>query len=100
MIRPIFAWYDMWVGAFWDSRKRRLYIFPVPMLGVVFDFGERHKHQWQLNLAAIWEATWTDSGGLAYTEAGFTCECGASKVRRFERQSAEMVRWKFREGKE
>lgn len=40
-VRPIFAWYDLWVGAFWDRAKRRLYIFPVPCLGVVFEFGDR-----------------------------------------------------------
>lgn len=34
-IRPMFAWYDMWVGAFWDRQKRRLYVFPVPMFGIV-----------------------------------------------------------------
>ena len=37
-IRPIFAWYDLWVGAFWDQSKRRLYLFPVPMFGVVIQF--------------------------------------------------------------
>lgn len=37
-IKPIFAWYDLWVGAFWDQGKRRLYIFPVPMFGVVIQF--------------------------------------------------------------
>lgn len=21
-----FAWYDMWVGAFWDRREKRLYL--------------------------------------------------------------------------
>jgi hypothetical protein len=34
-VRPIFAWYDLWVGAFVDRSKRRLYIFPLPCFGVV-----------------------------------------------------------------
>jgi hypothetical protein len=40
-VRPIFAWYDLWIGAFWDAAKRRLYIFPVPTLGVVIQFRVR-----------------------------------------------------------
>ncbi len=31
--KPIFAWYDLWVGAFYDRAKRRLYVFPIPMFG-------------------------------------------------------------------
>jgi hypothetical protein len=37
-IKPMFAWYDLWIGAFWDRQKRRLYIFPIPMFGVVIQF--------------------------------------------------------------
>jgi hypothetical protein len=37
-IKPIFAWYDLWVGAFWDRQKQRLYILPLPCIGVVIDF--------------------------------------------------------------
>lgn len=34
-IRPIFAWYDMWVGVFVDRPKRRAYLFPIPCIGIV-----------------------------------------------------------------
>ena len=37
-VRPIFAWYDIWVGAFIDRAKRRLYVFPIPMVGLVFEW--------------------------------------------------------------
>lgn len=32
-VRPMFAWYDLWVGVFWDRKQKQLYVFPVPMLG-------------------------------------------------------------------
>ncbi len=34
----IFAWYDLWIGLFWDQRKRRLYILPIPCVGIVVEF--------------------------------------------------------------
>ena len=34
-----FAWYDLWVGFFWDSRKRALYCCPVPCVVFKVDFG-------------------------------------------------------------
>lgn len=35
---PMFAWFDFWVGAFWDKSKCRLYIFPIPMVGFYLQF--------------------------------------------------------------
>ena len=40
-IRPMFAWYDFWIGVFYDKPRRRLYIFPVPCFGVRIEFGGR-----------------------------------------------------------
>ena len=34
-IEPIFAWYDLWIGMFVDAKKHRVYIFPLPCLGIV-----------------------------------------------------------------
>lgn len=50
-IRPVFAWYDLWVGAYWDRRCRKLYVLPLPCIGFWVEFnvsiharrtGDRH----------------------------------------------------------
>jgi len=37
-IRPLFAWYDLWVGVFIDTARRRIYVLPIPCIGIVIDF--------------------------------------------------------------
>lgn len=32
-IKPIFAWYDIWIGLYIDRQKKALYFFPIPILG-------------------------------------------------------------------
>lgn len=41
-VRLVLAWYDLWIGAFIDRPGRRVFIFPVPCIGLCFDWsGER-----------------------------------------------------------
>lgn len=44
-IKPLFAWYDLWVGFFYDRKGKRLYVLPLPMLGVVIDFTRRARSE-------------------------------------------------------
>lgn len=37
-IKFLFAWYDLWIGFFFDRKNRKLYILPFPMIGIVIDF--------------------------------------------------------------
>lgn len=33
-IKLVLAWYDFWIGAYYDRKAKRLYIMPLPCLGV------------------------------------------------------------------
>lgn len=37
-IKFIFAWYDFWIGIFWDRGRKKLYFFPFPMIGICLQF--------------------------------------------------------------
>ncbi len=37
-IRPFFAWYDLWIGAYWNSETETLYVCPLPMVGLRVGF--------------------------------------------------------------
>lgn len=42
-IKPYFAWFDFWIGAYYDRTKRRLYISPFPCLGLLIQFAAEVK---------------------------------------------------------
>lgn len=35
------AWYDMWIGAYWDKKKRILYVCPLPMILIEVQFDDK-----------------------------------------------------------
>jgi hypothetical protein len=37
-VKPLFAWYDIWVGFFWDQKGRKLYFLPIPCCGIIIQF--------------------------------------------------------------
>lgn len=39
--RLILAWWDFWIGIYWDRRRRELFILPVPMVGIAIGFGRK-----------------------------------------------------------
>ncbi len=34
----IVAWYDFWIGCFYDRKLHRVYVFPIPMVGICVDY--------------------------------------------------------------
>lgn len=34
----VVEWHDFWVGSFYDQKKHRVYMFPIPIFGICVDF--------------------------------------------------------------
>ena len=39
-ISLVIAWYDLWIGVYWDRHQRKLYILPIPCLGIAIQFDD------------------------------------------------------------
>lgn len=37
----LFAWYDLWIGLFYDQKKGWLYVFPIPMFGIILKLPQK-----------------------------------------------------------
>ena len=42
-IEFIFAWFDFWIGVFYDKKKRWIYLFLIPMCGVFIKLKNKSK---------------------------------------------------------
>jgi len=40
-VKLIFAWYDFWIGIFYDRSKKWIYVFLIPMIGFVVNLSGR-----------------------------------------------------------
>ena len=48
-MKPVFAWYDIWVGVFVDKAKKRIYVFPVPCFGLMLQWkGDTRTHYYDI----------------------------------------------------
>jgi len=59
----VVAWYDLWVGLYWNGAKRRLYILPLPCVGLYIDFPAKQgrlivsgKETVEITMAEVMEA--------------------------------------------
>lgn len=44
-VKFVFAWYDIWIGAYWDRARKRLYVLPIPCVGLIFCFGKDDRNE-------------------------------------------------------
>lgn len=40
-VKFLFAWYDLWVGFYYDRHRAHLYFMPIPMFGIIIKFPQR-----------------------------------------------------------
>jgi hypothetical protein len=75
-IKFLFAWYDLWIGLFWDSKKKWLYILPIPMFGIII---QMIPEGYRINRV---ETHWLETGiGNGYMALHDTVRIGVFKTR-------------------
>jgi len=42
-VQLVLAWYDIWVGFYWDRKNKVLYVMPIPCIGFKVAFRCRTK---------------------------------------------------------
>ena len=41
----VIAWYDLWIGAYWDRKMKALYILPIPCIGIKIWFRDAYNRE-------------------------------------------------------
>lgn len=89
-IQFLFAWYDLWIGFFYDKNKNWIYILPLPMMGIIIKFPERKVKN--LNIADVM-CCFNCGHELTPTnfEDKFCSACGEDLLNRHE----PIKKWKY-----
>lgn len=59
-VRLIFAWYDLWIGVFIDRPKQRVFIFPMPCVGLVIERAVRERDGLEMAIEMAYGILWRD----------------------------------------
>lgn len=43
-LKPVFAWFDLWAGGYWDRTHFRLYVLPIPCVGACIQVSVQCHH--------------------------------------------------------
>jgi hypothetical protein len=53
-IKVFFAWYDLWIGAYWDRKERVLYVCPLPTIAIAVKFTEKRQQPTPTHTSGFW----------------------------------------------
>jgi hypothetical protein len=81
-IKVVLAWYDLWIGAYYDRKTSALYILPVPMVGLKI-----WRAQPQIGSSAGLECYW----GICADDQSQRCHAGPIYRSYFKGKPLEMV---------
>jgi hypothetical protein len=52
-VTPFAAWFDLWVGVYINTKKRRIYIMPIPCFGVYVQL-ENDDDEYETEYGKVW----------------------------------------------
>jgi len=75
-VKLVVAWFDLWIGAYWDQAQRRLFILPIPCVGVAIQFKPKVRACPSCDGQGGWKDDFDENGNSSSTFRAVECpEC-------------------------